>query len=418
MQRMIRADRVILRADEPAVEKGAVLIEDGKIVASGERSAVESRASKDAVVSDYPGGTILPGLMDAHIHLSFDGTPSTIETMTAEDDATQILAMASRARAMVRSGVTTVRDLGDRNGLAVRLRDAINAGHIEGPRILAANAPVTISGGHCWFLGGEADGIDAIRRVVRRNIREGADVIKVMASGGAMTARSVPGTGSQFSVEELRVVVEESHRFGKQTAAHSHNAESTARAVEAGIDTIEHCGWGTESGQVDRRPRVMESMVRQGIFISPTVGAVMTRPPYESFAPMVIESLKWYREMGVKLVGSTDAGAIGTGFDEYASTFPLWLEAGFTTSELLTILTLNSAQAMQLDDRVGQLAEGFEADLIVVAGDPLKDISSMERVSLVIAQGRQSSGDEKVDYPAGTPLEGDGGSEHGFIPYR
>lgn len=406
MQRLISADRLIERADQPTIENGAVLFEDGKIIASGEREEVYAKADAGVVVNDFPGGTILPGLVDAHIHLSFDGTPSTVATMTVEDDATQILAMASRARAMLRAGVTTVRDLGDRNGLAVRLRDAVNAGHIEGPRILAANAPVTITGGHCWFLGGEANGIDEIRRVVRRNIREGADVIKVMASGGAMTARSVPGTGSQFSVDELRVVVEEAHRFGKPTAAHSHNAESTARAVEAGIDTIEHCGWGTESGEMDRRPGVMESMLRQGTFISPTVGAVMTRPPFDSYAPMVVESLTWYREMGVKLVGSTDAGAIGTGFDEYAATFPLWLEAGFTASELLTILTLNSAEALRIDGHVGQLSEGFEADFIVVDGDPLQDISAMERVLLVIAQGRQSTGDEKVEYPAGTPLEG------------
>lgn len=407
MQRMLSADRLILRADEPAVENGAVLIEDGRIVASGERDAVETRASSDVVVSEYPGGTILPGLIDAHVHLSFDGTPSTVQTMTAEDDATQILAMASRARAMLRSGVTTVRDLGDRNGLAVRLRDAIQAGYLEGPRILASNAPVTITGGHCWFLGGEADGIDEIRRVVRRNIREGADVIKVMASGGAMTARSVSGTGSQFSVDELRVVVEEAHRFGKHTAAHSHNAESTARAVEAGIDTIEHCGWGTESGQMDRRPNVMESMIRQGTFISPTVGAVMTRPPFGSFAPMVVESLAWYRQMGVKLVGSSDAGSIGTGFDEYAATFPLWLEAGFTPAELLTILTLNPAEAMQIGDQVGQLVEGFDADLIVVEGNPLEDVAALGRVSLVVARGQTSFGDSPVGYPHGEPLGGE-----------
>ncbi|UNX53807.1 amidohydrolase family protein [Georgenia sp. TF02-10] len=388
MHTLITADHLVRSADEQPISPGAVLVEDEVILAAGPADEVAARAGSTAVVRAHPGGTILPGLMDAHVHLAFDGTPGTVAAMTAMDDADLLLDMAGHAQLLLDAGVTTVRDLGDRNGLAASLRDAIAVGKLEGPRILAANAPVTVTGGHCWFFGGEADGIDDLRRVVRRNVREGADVIKVMASGGNMTPSSPPPWQPQFTVEELRAIVEEAHRFGRPTAAHAHNAEAVARAVAAGIDSVEHCGWATRDGSVDRRPEVIAQMKANGTVISPTVGAAVTRPPYDSHAPRIVETLAWYRASGVTLVGSTDAGATGTGFGEYARTFPLWAQAGFTPAELLRVLTLTPAQAFGIADRVGRLHPGFEADLIVTDGNPLEDLSAFGRIRLVVARGR------------------------------
>lgn len=385
---VIRAPRLMVRPDEPVVSDGAVLVGNGVILAVGARSEVERECEPGTVSFEYANGTIMPGMIDGHVHLAFDGSKTTVQNVESEGSTVQVLGMASRARQLLESGVTTVRDLGCRDYLTVALREAIDAGTIAGPRILSAGAPVTITGGHCWFLGGEADGVDEIRMMVRRNIKMGADVIKVMVSGGNMTPNSVSSIETQFSTTELRVAADEAHRFGKSVAAHAHSADAIESAVDAGFDTIEHCGWLTESGSPERRIEVMNNIVRAGTWISPTIGASITRPPYEFKAPRAVENLRWYRESGVSLIGSTDAGAVGTGFGEYARTFPLWLEAGFSIHELLKIITVDSAQALGVGDKTGQLKTGFDADLVVVDGDPVSDIDVMKRVSLSVSQGR------------------------------
>ena len=205
----------------------------------------------DAPRRHFPDSVVLPGLIDSHVHLGFDGSPDPVARMRRESDAEQLVLMLHNARQLLGAGVTTARDLGARSFLDVVVRDAIASGTARGPRLLVANRPITVTGGHCWFMGGEADSIDELRRMVRLHRRHGADVIKVMATGGFLTAGSAPWF-AQFTVDELTAVVEEAHRVGTPVAAHGHGAVGIERAVRAGVDTIEHTAAG---GQHRRQHR-------------------------------------------------------------------------------------------------------------------------------------------------------------------
>ncbi len=206
---LISAGQVVIGPHERRLSDGAVLVRDGVIMDVGPRKEVEARAPVGVTRHDHPDGTLLPGLVDAHVHLALDAGPDPVSALREADDATVSRGMADRARALLDSGVTTVRDLGDRNGLVVRLRDSIAAGRLPGPRILAAGTPVTGPGGHCWFLGGEVSGAEAVRDLVRRNAALGVDVIKVMATGGGIAKDGPPIWSAQFTAEELHVVVAE-----------------------------------------------------------------------------------------------------------------------------------------------------------------------------------------------------------------
>ncbi|MGW6873538.1 amidohydrolase family protein [Streptomyces xanthophaeus] len=236
---------------------GAVLVDKGVIAAAGPRAAVEAQAGPDVPRLAFPEGTLLPGL-DTHVHLALDAGPDPVETLRAATDTELYPGMAERAPRLLGTGVTTVRDLGDRGGLAVRLREEIAAGLLPGPRVLAAGTPLTGPGGHCWFLGGEVEGPDAIRAAVRRNAESGVDLIKVMATGGGITKGGPPVWQAQFTTQELRLVAEEAQRFGLPVAAHAHGTEGIEAAVAAGVDTIEHCTWMSRDGFDVREDLVAE----------------------------------------------------------------------------------------------------------------------------------------------------------------
>jgi imidazolonepropionase-like amidohydrolase len=198
--------------------------------------------------TDYPGSTIMPGLIDSHVHLGFDGGSNPAARMRAETDEQQLVLMLRNARDLLGVGVTTARDLGSRAYLDVVVRDAIAAGLARGPRMVVAGPPVTVTGGHYWFMGGEADSEDDLRRIVRTHHKHGADLIKVMATGGFMTTGSAPWY-AQFTAAELAVIVAEARRVDMPVAAHAHGLEGMRRAVEARVATIEHCSWVTETNE-------------------------------------------------------------------------------------------------------------------------------------------------------------------------
>ncbi|HWE89883.1 MAG TPA: amidohydrolase family protein, partial [Pseudonocardiaceae bacterium] len=260
MRQLITAAQVLPGPAGERIADGAVLIDGDTIVAVGPRAELE-RVDGPVIRRDYPQQTVLPGLINCHVHLAFDAGMRPVEALTEATDDELLPAMADRAGQALRAGVTTVRDLGDRGGLAVRLRDAINAGKFDGPSIVAAGPPLTPPGGHCWFLGGEVADQAAIRRQVRHNAELGAEVIKVMASGGQMTPNSPPMWQTQFTADDLRVVVEEAGALGLPVAAHAHGTDAIAAAVEAGVTTVEHCTWLRSGGQgYDQRDDIARAM--------------------------------------------------------------------------------------------------------------------------------------------------------------
>lgn len=268
MELLISARRVLTGPGGDCVDDGAVLVSGSTIVAVGTLDEVEQVAPDDVRRASFPDGTVLPGLIDCHVHLAFDAGPDPVAAVRGADDMSLLLGMAGRAQQLLATGVTTVRDLGDRGGLSVRLRDAIAAGVLRGPRILAATAPITPPGGHCWFFGGEVSGEEAIRDRVRRNAENGADVIKVMATGGGLTKGGPATWQSQFTTAELQSVVAEARRTGLPVAAHAHGTEGIASAVAAGVNTIEHCTWMVDGG-FEMRADVVADLVAKEIYVCP-----------------------------------------------------------------------------------------------------------------------------------------------------
>ncbi|ANZ14882.1 amidohydrolase [Streptomyces noursei ATCC 11455] len=337
----------------------------------------------------FPHSTVLPGLIDAHIHLCFDGGTDPVATLRDRDDDALLGDMTSRAEQLLSTGVTTARDLGDGSGLALQLADAIAHGSAVGPRLICAGRPLTTKGGHCWFLGGEVDGKDEIRDLIQRNIAAGAKVIKVMATGGGLTKGGPASWETQFTPEELAFVVQEAHQAGLPVAAHAHGADGIAAAVAAGVDTIEHCTWMTRDG-FEVREEVLAQIIDKGIFVSRTVSPQWPMLP-KIFGPERAEALvamaRQVTESGVSQIAGTDAGVGRAGFDGLASSLGFHRHLGLPNSRIIEMATVDAARALGLGEVTGRIAPGYSADLLIVDGDPLLDLDALKEVRAVFASG-------------------------------
>jgi len=370
------------------IERPLVLVEDGVL------TAVESgiEPPQHAEVLDLGAVTLLPGLIDAHVHLGFDAGPRPVARMLADDDTTLILRMRHAATRALAAGITTVRDLGDRRYLGGVLREWFRAGVVErGPEILTAGPPITVTGGHCHFMGGEADGELEVRRAVRAHVKNGVDVIKVMATGGHLT----PGTNPQlpqYTVAELAAAVDEAHRLGRKLTAHAHGPAGIAVAVEAGVDGLEHCSFRVEGGR-HADPRLVERIAEQQIAVCPTVGmapGAMARPETAGLAESFVPILERMHRAGVRLVAGTDAGvAPSKPHDVLPYGIRVLAQAGLTNAEALRAATSVAAEACAVADRKGTLTAGKDADILAVGGDPLADLGALLDVRAVFRAGQR-----------------------------
>jgi imidazolonepropionase-like amidohydrolase len=401
MSEVLTASRVI--TGDQTVADGAVVIGDHALDWVGPAVAlpVEYAALPR---TDYPGSTIMSGLIDSHVHLGFDGGPNPAARMRGETDEQQLVLMLHSARQLLGVGVTTARDLGARAYLDVVVRDAIAAGLARGPRMVVAARPITVTGGHCWFMGGEADSDDELRRMVRTHHKRGADLIKVMSTGGFMTTGSAPWY-AQFTRAQLAVIVEEAGRVDKPVAAHAHGIEGIHRAVEAGVTTLEHCSFVTETNERRFDEPLAAMIAERGIFVCPTISV---NAPYvaELTGIMVGEHLKAMHEMGVRIIAGTDAGIDNTPHHQYVGGLQYLVTLGFRPADVLAMATTEAAAALGVDAVTGRLAPGFDADLIVVEGDPNADIAALGKLQRVVARGRDylpDSGRFDVSAP-GTPF--------------
>ncbi|MEB8338284.1 amidohydrolase family protein [Streptomyces endophyticus] len=388
---LITAARALAGPDRHVVADAGVLVRGGVIAGVGPREEVERQARPDEPRLDFPAGTVLPGLIDAHVHLCFDAGPDPVATLQEQGDEALFAEMAGRARRLLSAGVTAARDLGDRNGLTVRLAQDIREGSAVGPRVVPATTPVTPPGGHCWFLGGEVSGPDGIRRLVRRNVEAGAQVIKVMVTGGGLTKGGAKSWESQFSDEELAALVDEAHRTGLPVAAHAHGADGITAAVTAGVDTIEHCTWMTADG-FEVRQDVLDQIIERNIYVCPTVGPHWRMLPQffgAERAEAMFDAVRRMAEAGVRLIAGTDAGVQRAGFDGLPAGLTFYEHLGVPNDRVLAMAATEAAQALGLDETTGQLTPGYSADVLVVDGDPLTDIGALQSVETVIAAGRR-----------------------------
>ncbi|MEU7061123.1 amidohydrolase family protein [Streptomyces sp. NPDC046197] len=387
---LIIADRVIAGPADRVIVDGAVLVESGVIGAVG--GAAELDAGVDAQVPRLrcPGATVMPGMTDCHVHLAFDAGPDPIGAVADADPGELSAAIADRAEQMLSAGVTTVRDLGDRDALTVALRTSIASGAAVGPRIVAATAPLTSRGGHCGFLGGEVSTDDDIRAQIARNAAAGADLIKVMASGGALTPSGPRMWEAQFTPRQLRLIVEEAERHGLGVAAHAHGSDTIAHCVAAGVRTIEHCSWRTPQGIV-HDPAVIRRMVEDDVAVCRCVSGdwqLFLDQMGPERAKAMVEVILDMREAGVRFIAGTDAGVPGARFGDYVGMLEFFASVGFTPAEILDMATVNAAHALGLSD-TGALSPGMRADLIVVDGNPLTDLGALRRIHHVFTAGRR-----------------------------
>ena len=338
---------------------------------------------------DCGGLTVVPGLIDAHVHMVLDPALRSLDAQLAEPaDATREK-MRQRAAAMVRAGITTARDLGGGAWLELELRNRINAGEIVGPRLLCAGQPITSVGGHCHFWGGEAATLADAQAIIERQRQHGVDLIKVMATGGMQTPGSQP-KDAQFDQSTMSAIVAAANAHGYPVAAHCHGTPGIRNAAHAGVRSIEHCSWiGGDGKRGAFDPQTAREIARRGIWISPTVNAGWGRFGPD-FAAAVTANFRAMKAHGCALIASTDAGIPNVYHEDIAKALPVFARlAELSPVETLRSATSDCARALGLGDATGILREGASADLLFVRGDPLADLGALLDPALVVARGRE-----------------------------
>lgn len=402
----IRSKRLLDGTTRAMVRDGMVVVEDGRIAEAGPASRVAPPPG--ARVVDVGDRTVLPGLIDAHVHMMNTGTALSGREALAMDDSQALLVGAQNALLAVRSGLTSVRDCGDRSYLSLKLRDFIDGGGIPGPRMVCSGPVITTTAGQLWWKGIECDTEDELRRAVRTLSKNGVDFIKLMGSGGNATPGSNP-EAAQYDAAGFRAVSDDAHRLGKRVAVHVHGVQSIRMAVDAGMDTLEHVPFRAR-GTIEYDGRIVEDIVRKGLIVSLAMPATWYRLRAEDMRDRRThpghlwegryETIRRMHAAGVKLVVSSDQGSTGTMIDELALLMEFLVKrVELPAKDVLYGVTGLAAEALGVEDRVGTLEPGKLADLVVVDGDPLADISAMHRIHAVVKGGQVVVREGGVTWP-------------------
>jgi imidazolonepropionase-like amidohydrolase len=374
-------------------------IEDVVVVIEGDRISIVGKADATTVptgaeVIDVTGKTVIPGLINCHTHLCLDGSPDPLTALMQRSFTENVLIAAKHAEAALRAGVTTVRDLGGWEGVDLGLKKAINDGVILGPRMLVSGKLLCMTGGHGYFMGCEVDGPDDSRKGAREQLKAGVDIIKVMATGGVMTAGVDPGS-VQLTFEELRAAIEEAEKAGKLTAAHAQGNAGIKNSILAGIDSIEH-GFFLDAEAIDM-------MLEQGTFFVPTLAAmyeVIERGPEFGIPAFMIEkaqrasdahldSFRRARAAGVCIAAGNDGGTPFNLADNLASELERMVAAGMSCVEALVTAHSTASELLRMTEQIGTVEPGKLADLVVLDADPHADISAVRQVHMVIKAGQR-----------------------------
>ena len=390
----------------------AILVTGDRIAAVGPRREIRRQAPRDAEQIDLSRTCVTPGLIDGHTHLSLAGDGRSYIEMFSETDEMMVLTGALNLRRHLAAGITTIREHGARNRVGFTIKEGLQRGYIPGPRMLVSGRPITCTGGHFHMCNEVADGEAEVRRSVRRLVHEGADYIKIMASGGG-TAGTIPGRAS-YTTEELHAIVHEAHHFHRLTAAHCRAKESMVRAVEAGVDLMEHAEFLDADDQLRFDPKVAEMMAESGIWISPTLQAWTGYPAIvrltaqrdagtispegeadlnrlEERAEVRLDVMRRMLDYGMRdrIVPGTDSGVGDLAFGHLDYDLQLLVRVGFTPAEALVSATSISAEAIGMDGEIGVIAPGKVADLAAFDGDPTIDVSAFSRVVAVFQGGQR-----------------------------
>jgi imidazolonepropionase-like amidohydrolase len=394
----------------PPLRDAAVRLAGDRIEAVGPAAALARQPGEPLIEYDFRHSWVAPGLIDEHVHLGLAGDGRSYEAMADDPDELMILAGVQNLRRHLQAGITTVRDNGCRNRVGFLLREGVRRGYLPAPRMLVSGRPITCTGGHFHWCNEEADGEEAIRRAVRRLVHEGADHIKIMASGGG-TRGTIPGRAS-YSTAELRAAAEEAHALGRLTVVHCRATDSMVRAIEAGLDLMEHAEFLDPDNVMRYDPAIAEMMRESGIYISPTLQAAgwptvvdlrrkaeaegLTRAEEARLAAAEervatrVEHFGLMLEAGLlpRMVAGSDSGCGNLAYGHLDYDLQLMVRGGMTPLQALEAATRVAADAIGLGDQLGSLEAGKLADLIVVEGDPGRDITALGRVQAVFLGGQ------------------------------
>lgn len=395
MRHLIKAGCLIDGTGASARENVDILFDQRRILEIGNRDTINA---SDATVIPAFEMVVLPGLIDAHVHICFDASCNPVFNVKHEPPPDMMIRGVRNARDMLHAGVTTIRTLGTPDDLDLHLRDGIRQGLIPGPRIVAAGRSITVTGGHGHYYRIEADGPEEMREATRLQIRSGVNVIKITVTGGIMTPRVRPGV-SKFDLDEIRAVVHEAHKAGLKVAAHAENPEGVNDALAAGVDSIEH-------GYFMQNTEGLDRLLDTGAYLVPTLMAydLIASGLEQGVPPEAAQKAKAaleYNTAGFR--AALDAGAsiamgsdAGTAFNDHGRS---WREASFMVRngmrpmDAIVAATRNGADLLGLGSQTGTVEPGKIADLVVVDGDPLSDISSLGNVVCTIQGGRAAMRD-------------------------
>jgi len=404
---LIKAARFFDGTGTAPISGQAVLLNAGKITAIGPVGELKAPDGSNFTVKDYGDSTILPGLVDGHTHMMAPGDGTHGDITGNEQDDVLLMRALHNARTFLHAGVTTARENGAKNKVGFSLKDGINMGLSEGPEMIISGRPITITGGHFWYCGSEADGVEGVRAEVRKLVTEGADFIKIMATGGS-TWSSNPLQPS-YTVEEMAVIVEEAHQFGKLTAAHCASMQGIKNALDAGVDMIIHCVFEDETGMYEFNEPLAEQLAAAKAWVNPTLHVVQSgidlteRIGYDrgwltneeqvsidsskKSLETRVESVNKLINMGVRMIAGSDSpwGAYPPG--EFIKEMVALTKAGLTNTEALVTGLSHAAESIAVGHQAGTLAENRPGDVLVVGGDPTSDLNALWDIKDVYKTG-------------------------------
>ena len=405
---VINAGKLIDGKTEKVFHNYSVLVEGSTIREVGPTDQITGKIGKDVPQYDYTSYTVVPGLIDCHVHLTMPGDGTPLEEAMDIPDEVITMRAAYNAKQALKAGTTTLREMGAKNRSTFILRESIQKNLAIGPRLFLSGRPITCTGGHMWMMGSQADGPDDIRKEVRKLVKEGADFIKLVATGGA-TIGTVPYKVS-YTLQELEAAVDEAHRHGRQAAIHVLSKQGVVNAIDAGGDLLVHCMFRSSDGTAAYDEQLANKIASSKIPVNPTLHVLRHRvwrleekakneglneeeksllDEEQQTLEMRLNMIRNLHQLGVKMLPGSDTAWYWYPVGQYVAELDALVQAGLKPIETLMLGTLETAKAIGEGSKLGSIEPGKLADLLIVDGDPSIDINALWNVKAVFQGGNQ-----------------------------